>query len=190
MQNHPGATETSRYHKGKSSRTQRTRVRAENLVSDVPGQQHPHGSAPCWTLHFQLVLGIVGEAVNILHGSLLPIPAAAEQTPSHSQHSLRPVTPSAGSPPVDAGRLSEESRVPAQVDDIIVPAEVLPGDPEHSWRTTSTAWALKLKDGSSPTLPDNRRHMGVPLSNFCAVFGSKLRYLRSSGVQFFSSRSQ
>lgn len=42
---------------------------------------------------------------------------------------------------MDAGRLSEESRAPAQVDDVVVLTQVLPGDPENSWRRTSPASA-------------------------------------------------
>ncbi len=50
------------------------------LVSDVSGEQHPHSSSPCWTLDLQLVLRIVGQAVDVLHWALLPIPTTAEQT--------------------------------------------------------------------------------------------------------------
>lgn len=85
MQNHPGAKEISRYTKANPPHALVQDQILVNLVSDVPGQQYPHGSAPCWTLYFQFVLGIVGEAVNVLHRPLLPIPAAADQTPSQSQ---------------------------------------------------------------------------------------------------------
>lgn len=50
------------------------------LVCDVSGEQHPHSSSPCWTLDLQLVLGVVGEAVDVLHRTLPPIPATADQT--------------------------------------------------------------------------------------------------------------
>lgn len=50
------------------------------LVSDVSGEQHPHSSAPCWTMDLQLVLGIVGQTVDILHWALLPIPTTAHGT--------------------------------------------------------------------------------------------------------------
>lgn len=78
VQNHPAATEISCYIE--SCQHHRSGWICTNLVSDVSSQQNPHCSAPCWTLDFQFVLGIVGKAVHVLHRSLLPIPTTADQT--------------------------------------------------------------------------------------------------------------
>lgn len=55
------------------------------------------------------------------------------------------------SSPVDAGGLSEQSRVPAQVDDIIVLTEVLPRNPENTCRENNTL--VRTQHGTVYTLP-------------------------------------
>lgn len=42
--------------------------------------------------------------------------------------------------PVDAEGLFEQGRVPAQVDDIIILAQVLPCNPEHTWVPTQNIY--------------------------------------------------
>lgn len=55
-------------------------VQSQHLVSDVPAEQDPDGSTTLWTLHFQLVLRVVGQAVGILHRALLCIPRTGSDT--------------------------------------------------------------------------------------------------------------
>lgn len=50
---------------------------------------------------------------------------------------------------MNAGRLSEETRVPAQVDDIIVLTEILPCNPENTYRAqTLSVNSISMKNMS------------------------------------------
>lgn len=61
-------------------------VQNQHLVSDVPAEQDPDGSTTLWTLHLQLVLRVVGQAVGILHRALLCIPCTESDTDTVLDH--------------------------------------------------------------------------------------------------------
>ena len=89
--------------------------------------------------------------------------------------------------PVNTGGVFEQCRVPAQVDDIIVLTEVLPCDPENTWRETQgnmwdineqeidlTIWFLweireniKKESGEKYTRPDEYH---ILFSSFSLIF--------------------
>lgn len=69
----------------KSFRAQhREKVRGQHLVCDVPAQQDPDGSSPLRALDLQPVLGIVGQAVGILHRALLRVPCTRSDADTSS----------------------------------------------------------------------------------------------------------